>query len=327
MLLITQVITKQTAMKYLLIFCLFATFSKVCFSQQINKFERPTDKHLNIPGTNIYMIPPGEFQISENFKGFQNPNDQLSMIMVMEFPGPFSEVSKGFHEKMLQSKGMILKSKKKIDVNQYNGYLINLEQEANGLLFDKYIILYGDEKLTIMINGMYIKDSIQLGKKVEASILSTVVNSSLKIDPRNSLDYSIDETVGNLEFKNVMGNGMVFKREYEESESDIEVTLITDKSFAKMQIENKKLFCISRLKKYPDDYSIIVQKGINEIEIDGLKGFQLFAKNNDKIGEQMYQVILFEEVGGYFLFTGIYKGEKEKAEEDLKLIVKTFRRK
>lgn len=94
-----------------------------------------------------------------------------------------------------------------------------------------------------------------------------------------------------------------------------------------IEIENKKLFCISRLKKYQDDYSVIPGKGINEVEIDNLKGYELFAKNNDKDDEEMYQVILFDEGGGYFLFVGTYLPNSHQAIADIRNIIKTFKRK
>ena len=73
------------------------------------------------------MIPPVLFQSSINFKGFQNPIDQTSMIMTMEIPGPYSEVIKGFNFEMLKTRGMELKTKKEIKVANFNGLLIELD--------------------------------------------------------------------------------------------------------------------------------------------------------------------------------------------------------
>lgn len=297
-------------------------------SQTLNEFEKPTPKHINISGTNIFLIPPLEFKLSEQFKGFQDPDDQTSMIIVMEIPGPFSEVSKGFTHEMLKSRGMTLHSKKEITVNNYQGYLIHLDQEANGLIFGKDILVYGNSQFTSMINGVYLKDSVQSGNKIRESILSTVIDRSLEVDPRQSLDYTLNENIGDLKFKSVIGNGMLFNRDLKTpTESSDKATLITDRSFAKAIIENKKMFCVSRLKKYPQDYSVITEKGINEIIIDGLSGFELFAKNNDTANEEMYQVILFQDDGGYFIFIGTYLSGSEKAQKDIMNIVKTFKRK
>ncbi len=81
------------------------------------------------------------------------------------------------------------------------------------------------------------------------------------------------------------------------------------------------------MKKYPEDYSVISNNGINEIEIDNLKGFELFAKNNVNETEEMYQVILFDNEGGYYLFVGTYLTESENAVTDIRNIIGTFSRK
>lgn len=306
------------------------TLSTLLFSISLVGFgqELPIEKsenHVQINGTNIFIIPPDSFKPSSNFKGFQNPIDPTSMIMVVEIPGPFSEVTKGFNSEMLKTRGMELKTKKEIKLAEFDGMLIELDQPANGMIFSKQILIYGNEKSSTLINGVYLKDSLQLGKKIKESILTTIVDSETESNPREALSYSVNESVGSLKFHSVIGNGMLFNRDLKTpTESTDKATLLTDKSFAKVAIENKKLFCVSRLKKYPDDYSVIPGKGINEIEIDNLKGFELFAKNNGKENEEMYQVILFEESGGYYLFVGTYKSDSEKALSDIKKVIQTF---
>jgi len=305
---------------------LLLSISLAGFGQELP--EEKSENHIQIKGTNIFMVPPTSFEFSNNFKGFQNPNDQTSMIMTMEIPGPYSEVSKGFNSEILQKQGMELKTKKEIKVAEFDGILIELDQSANGMTFSKQIIVYGNEKSSTLINGVYLKDSIQTGKKIKESILTTFVDSKTESNPREALNYSLNENVGSLKFKAVMGNGMLFNRDLKTpTESEDKATLLTDKSFANVEIKNEKLFCISRLKKYPDDYSVIPSKGINEIEIDNLKGFELFAKNNDKENEEMYQVILFDQNGGYYLFIGTYVTGSENAISDIKSVIQTFKRK
>ncbi len=305
---------------------LLLSISLAGFGQELPK--EKSENHIQIQGTNIFMVPPTSFESSNNFKGFQNPNDQTSMIMAMEIPGPYSEVSKGFNSELMQKQGMELKTKKEIKVAEFDGLLLELDQSANAMVFSKQIIIYGNEKSSTLINGVYLKDSLRLGKKIKESILSTFVDSKTESNPRNALNYSLNENVGSLKFKAVMGNGMLLNRDLKTpTESEDKATLLTDKSFANVEIKNEKLFCISRLKKYPDDYSLIPSKGIKEIEIDNLKGFELFAKNYDKDNEEMYQVILFDENGGYYLFIGTYVTGSEKAISDIKSVIQTFKRK
>lgn len=311
--------------KIVITFLLFS-ISFVGLAQQL-PIEK-TKNHQQIIGTNIFMVPPGSYSVSNNFKGFQNPLDPTSMIMIVEIPGPYSEISKGFNFEMLKSKGMELKTKKETNISNFKALLIELDQPANGMIFSKHILIYGNEKSTTLINGIYLKDSLQLGEKIKQSVFSTFIDTNLKSDPRASLSYSLNENTGALKFKAVMGNGMLFNRDLKTpTESTDKATLLVDKSFGAIEIENKKLFCISRLKKYPNDYSVIPSKGINEVEIDDLKGYELFAKNNDKVDEEMYQVILFDEGGGYFLFVGTYLTSSHQAIVDIKNIINTFKRK
>ncbi|WP_285008663.1 hypothetical protein [Pedobacter faecalis] len=304
---------------------LLVSSSTLCFGQDLPK-ER-SNSHVQIQGTNIFMIPPKSFQHSGNFKGFQNPGDPASMIMTLEIPGPYSEVKKGFNADMLKTKGMILKSRKDIKVASFDALLIEVNQSANNRIFAKHILIYGNEKSTTLINGIYLSDSLKIGQDIKQSILSTFVDSQWTGNPREALGYSLNESAGSLKFKAVVENGMIFNRDLKTpTESIDKATLITDKSFAKTDIENKKLFCVSRLKKYPDSYSLITDKGINEIELDSLKGYELFAKNSNHLEEEMYQVIVFADDGGYYLFVGTYMSDSEQAKTDIKNIIRTFKR-
>lgn len=310
----------------LIITLLLLSISSIVVGQELPS--QKTESHLQIKGTNIFMIPPVSFTASDNFKGFQDSQDPSSMIMAFEIPEPYSEVSKGFNADMLKTQGMEMKTKKEIQVGNYNGIFLDVEQPANGMIFSKHILIYGDEKSSTLLNGVYVKDSLELGKKIKQSVLSTFVDAMVENNPREALNYSLNEDVGSLKYVAVIGNGMLFNRDLKTpTESIDKASLLTDKSFAKVNITDKKLFCVSRLKKYPDDYSVIPNKGINNITIDGLEGFELFATNNDNSNEEMYQVILFDENGGYYLFVGTYVPGSNQAISDIKNVVQTFERK
>lgn len=287
-----------------------------------------TDSPMLVKGTNIYLVPPTGFMRSDNFKGLQKPNDQSSMIMVTEIPGPYEEIYKSLNAENLKKGGMTLKRKEERKVGSYEGSYFEVDHNINNLIFSKHVLVYGDDKFTVMINGIFPKDSVELGRQIHNSILSITLDSSINVDPRSDLDYSLDESGTNLRFKAVMGNGMLFNRDGKTpTESYDRATVITDRSFAKMTIADKKLFSITRLKKYPEDYSVIVSKGINKIEIGGLTGYELFANNNDKPEQEIYQVILFTEEGQYYVFLASFLAHSKDAIQDVKKLILTFKRK
>ncbi|MEM6631975.1 MAG: hypothetical protein AAF694_20025 [Bacteroidota bacterium] len=299
-------------------------------AQELMLPEEASESHIRVPGTGVFLIPPPNFEPSENFKGFQSPADQTSMIMVMEIPGPYQEVSAGFREEHLGPRGMELKGREEVQLYGYSGMLIEVTQEANGMLFSKHILVYGDSSQTTMINGVFLADSSWTGKNIQKSILSTFIDNTLMEDPRSTLDFSLEESGTGFQFVTVVGNGMLFNRDGKiPTESEDQANLIADKSFQKLEIADNKLYCISRLKKYPDEYSVSVDREIAEVEIDGLNGYTLYAHRTDDSPEHAYQVILFPEDGGYFLFFGTYTSgpNQTQTEEELKQLVFSFARK
>ncbi len=60
--------------------------------------------------------------------------------------------------------------------------------------------------------------------------------------------------------------------------------------------------------------------------IDDLVGYELYANNNDDANEEMYQIVLFQEKGGYYIFMATYLKEyREEAIKDIKKVIETFR--
>jgi len=294
------------------------------FAQEFNGLKAPSPKHLLIDGTNVNMIPPEGFLPSENFKGFQNPEDPYSMIMLMEIPGPYEEVSAGFSEENLIKQGMTLLSKKDILINQQSGMFLELDQEASGIIFSKYILVYGHESTTL-INGVYLKESKDTKILIKDAMLSTFIDNAVEVDPRGALKYTLDETVAALKFNAVMGNSSLFNRDGKiPTESADKLSLIIDESFANAEIKDHKVFCLGRLREAPGDYSLITQKGINEIEIAGLKGYELYGKSAENVKEEVYQAVVFKEEGGYFIFFASYIRGKGQSAEDVKKMIRTF---
>lgn len=287
-----------------------------------------TVEHQLIGGTNIYLVPPTAFEPSSNFKGFQNPNDPTSMIMVTEIPGPYREVVKGFDTLMMKARGMDLTSKATVAINDLEGTIIQLDQFASGLAFSKHILVYGNDSATVLINGVFVKDSVLLGEAIQRSLYSLVIDRELAVDPRGALGFSVDETVGGLLFHSVIGNNMLFNRDLKTpTESADKATLIVGQSFAEMEIMDRSQFCVARLDQYPDGYELMDGKPLVEIEIDGLAGIELFARNTENTTEELYQVVLFGADGGYYLLVGTFLAGNEQAMTDIQNVIRTFRRK
>lgn len=287
-----------------------------------------SENHIHIEGTIVHMIPPTSFEPSKIFRGLRYANDQTTFISIQSTPYSYSQIKKYFSDSWQKKSGIEVITKKEIKVAEgFNSLFVELEITEKEIIFSKQILIHGFSRASTIIGGIYLKDSLQLGKKIKQSILTSFIDMDIFFNPRETLHYSLNENVGMLDYKDVNGNSFVFARNLDLYEIDDKARLVTDKLFRNVEIEDKKDFCLSRLETYPEEYSVIPSKGINEIEIDNLKGFELFAKNNENETEEMYQVILFDNNGIYYVFVGTYKSEYKQAITDIKNVIKTFSRK
>ncbi len=287
-----------------------------------------TDQHEALAGTNISLIPPPDYSVSTNFKGFQNPQDPYSMIMVVEIPAPFRETTKGFNDEMMSAQKMTLTGKKCVFLESTEGLLLDIEQEASGLTFSKTILVYGDDDLTTMVNGVWLKEDSITGQAIRQSVLTTHVNFDLVVDARKMLSFILSEEGTNLQFHSVIGNGMLFNRDGKiPSESPDQLNVIVDKAFAKVETVDKEQFCINRLAQMPGKFSFDQAKGMRDITIDGISGYELFAIGGETNDEELYQAILFLEEGGYYIIVATYDSEAPSALEDVRRLLASFERK
>lgn len=287
-----------------------------------------TTEHIYIAGTKISMIPPDGFSKASNFFGFQQA-ESGSSIMILDIPGPFGEATKGFTKEGLLSKGVVVKNMKKLLINGLPALLITGEQSAYGSTYTKYILAFGNEEETIIINGISPNDLKEIGKSVKTAILSVFYEANKVVNPLENVDFTIDVSKSKLKFGKSLANSLMFSVNGEVPTQSADKTfLIVGKSFSKIDIEDKKLFSLNNLKQIPS-CEIEEAETINEISIDGISGYEILAmaKNKDTgLPEKVYQVILFSD-DLYYIFIGLCNENFEENIAEIRQVISTFKRK
>ena len=286
-----------------------------------------TDNHQDIKGTKISLISPKGFISGQNFLGLQQL-ESGSSIMITEIPGPYSEIVKGMTKENFLSKGVKTKKFENLTINGLPALLIHGIQNAYGYTFTKYILIFGNETETIMINGAFPDNMKEIGVQVKKSILSAIYDEKRVVDPFETIDYSIDASKAGLKFGKNISNSLIFTIDgIVPTNSTDKTTLMVSKSFSTITIEDKKLFVMNKLKQlYTVETTI---KYTNEISIDGINGFEAFAETKNKKTnntEYVYQVILFSDNLYYIIIASTADSTNERIEQ-LKETIKTFKRK
>ena len=284
-----------------------------------------TEKLTKVLGTKCSIIPPSGFVAATTFSGFQNAETGAS-IMINEIPAPYQSLVDGFTAEALKSKGMTLIKKQTIDFNGSKATLINLTQPANGTTYLKQMLVFGDTKGTVLVNGIYPEASKDIEPQIKDALLSTVYNKLQNDNPLDAATFTIDIKDTDFKIIKYMSGSLLYSTDGKIPTE--KPTLIVGNSIAKVSSKNQKNYSEERLKKLPRG-ELNVIKEINEITIDNLKGFEIVANGktkDDKI-ELVYQVMLFNESGDYYIIIGQTKEDFKKYLESFKNITKTFKRK
>ena len=287
-----------------------------------------TDKHKQIAGTKFFLIPPPGFIAATSFQGYQHMNSGAS-ILVMEIPGPFSESTKGFNEQGLKTQGVVLKKKEEIKVNGNQGLFLTAEQLAYGTNYSKFILVFGDSKATYMVNGTFPKEVTGLEKDIRESMFSVVYESDLTVDPLSTVSFTVDTENTKLKFAKSLSGMLLYTADGKlPTESNDKTAFIAGVSIANVQTVDEKLTAITRLKRMPYTNLKIDEDRINEIEIDGISGYEIVGEglnNSDGLNEFVYQVMLFTD-NGYYIMVGTTNDNFEQNLELFKKLSRTFKR-
>lgn len=286
-----------------------------------------TANHQNIAGTKVSLISPKGFHKAANFLGLQQEQSG-STIMIVNIPGPFSEVTKGLTKEGFLSQGVVVKETEKITLNNLPAILVTGEQNAHGQIYTKFVLAFGTGKETIMINGASPNNLKEIGEEIKTSLLTTYYAADKKINPLEIVDFEINIKESKLTFANSIGNGLMFNVDGKiPTQSADKTSLLIAKAFSNVTVADKKLFSLNRIKQLPIE--ILKINSTAEITIDGISGYEILADGKDKkSGEQekVYQVILFSD-SLYYLIIGTTNKDYDKNIAVLKQVTKTFKRK
>lgn len=286
-----------------------------------------TDKHQNIKGTKVSLVSPNGFTDGLNFLGLQQ-TESGSSIMILDIPGPYSETSKGITKEKLLSKGVEVKKIKNLLINELPAIFVTGTQNAYGNIYTKFILIFGTDQETIMINGVFPENLKKIGDEVKKSMLSVYYEADREIDPFATVDYAIDVSETKLKFAKSMSNSLIFSVDGQVPTNSTDRTnLIVAKSFSPVTQQDKKLYSINHIKQTPIKIEKI--EYTNEITIDGISGYEIFAiAKSKKTGEaeNIYQVILFSDKL-YYILLGTTNDETNKSIDDIKKAILTFKRK
>jgi hypothetical protein len=311
----------KSLISFLFLFTVIISFGQKIIDNKLS------ETHIAVKGTKISLIPPEDFTKATNFNGFEE-EESSSSIMVLDLPGSYAEISGSLTKANFAKQGVEAEKIEELIVNGLPALLITGQQLAYGEVFGKYILVFGTEKETIIINGAFPKEFEELGPEIKKAMLSIYYEREKILDPFENLDFSVDPKGTKLKFAGNVSGSLLFTVDAQiPTLSDDKTNLIVAKSISAINPDDKKAFAINRFKQTP----LTVEKieYTQEISIDDLPGYEILAEGKDnKTGEiqSIYQVILFTDTV-YYMLLGTSNDKSETSIADIKKVIMSFRRK
>lgn len=302
-------------------------FYSSTFAQNKEISNKQTPEHIFVGGTKIAMIPPENFIKATAFSGFQQPKTNAS-IMITELPAPYSVLVKNFTAETLKSRGMDLLSKEDVMFQGQPAVIYKVKQAAQGVMFVKYLLVFGDEKGVVMLNGIFPESETSLEESIKKALYSSIYQKDKVVNPFEDAPFQIDLINSNLKFANAISGTLLFT-----SDGFVPVKS-TDKAFfsvgqaiTNLMISDRKQFAIDRLKMLPNGTKITVEN-IAEVSIDKMSGYEINAWGEDEKGQKelVYQNILFVD-NTYYIMVALASNDYEKYLGQFRSISQTFKRK
>jgi hypothetical protein len=162
----------------------------------VNIVNELTEKHSKAPGTEVYFIVPDGLSPSERFDGFASSQRKIEVI-VANIKSPYGEISKGFTDSALKTRGVEVGSRGDLTINSSQGILLKAIHKDGDNKWGKWILLLDDGDSTLVVNGVFVSGDADAARDIEAMLKSVVIRKDEKTAPES--DVSRDERMGDDE--------------------------------------------------------------------------------------------------------------------------------
>ncbi|MEQ8763690.1 MAG: hypothetical protein RL885_07180 [Planctomycetota bacterium] len=284
-------------------------------------------RYVSLPESRVRVIRPDGFEDAAGFYGFQQASTGSS-VMIATLPAPFAETSRGFTPAGLATQGIELQSRKEIDVVGANGVFLNVEQNAKGIDFEKWIVVFGDQDETTIVTGTFLAEkSSELSGPLRESVLS--VRPELKPTKRTlgGLGFELS-AADSLKPAKGIGKMLLYTKDgVVPMKSPGDPAFIAAPSITAVPIDDLESYAVDRLNQTAKTKIGEIQER-GDVEVDGLEGYEIVATGEDDQGTPLviYQMLLLND-GSYILMQGLVGDSlADRYLPDFKAMARSLRR-
>jgi hypothetical protein len=150
-----------------------------------------TSKHVKIPGTRLYIVPPDGFEVAASFTGLENSDSSeihISDLTGINYYNWTSLMKKENYEK----NGAIVIELTDLKVNYFPAKYFCKDDDQKGRFVE---LIFGDSTFTTSISAKYPAEDDKTGEEIQSAIRSIYFNRYLELDLKASAVFTLDESL------------------------------------------------------------------------------------------------------------------------------------
>ncbi len=268
-------------------------------------------ERVRAKGTTVRIEPPEGFVAAERFTGFQR-EDAQSSIQVYVVPGPRSEMAKGMTREGLASRGMTLIAATTQTVNAQDALVLHVEQDANGVAHEKWLVVAGDETVTVMLVGTTPKSAdAKLRAAVRAALLGATWDAGAPTDLYEGLPFRLTPAGTITDVQRMGGNVLLTEPGRPKTGAEGHPLYLAGMSHSPVAVGDLAEYSKSRAARTETVNAVENLRG-RETKVAGLDAYEIVADAKDAKSAAsllLYQVLV-PDGKGYWLVQGLVAAER-----------------
>lgn len=257
-----------------------------------------------VPGTAVSLEPPAGMEPAARFAGFESKTEAVT-ILVNELAAPVAGITAGFADPArLAGQKMTLDSRDKVKLPAGEGELFTFTQQRAGAPVKKLILAIGDEKRTILVSA---NCEVAIAPAWEPKLKASLLTATLAAPQANIAGFKVAAKGPFKEARAMAGSLALTPGGAFPIQDRRGPIFLVSRSLTPIPVESVEEFAKMRATDLPGVKEFRVTESKN-VMVDGLAGLELSGVANETNAETahlVYELILREASGGYYIAVGL----------------------
>ncbi|MFN8318843.1 MAG: hypothetical protein U0V54_05410 [Saprospiraceae bacterium] len=283
--------------------------------------------HVRLGNGSVLIVPPENFTSVSGLNGLMQESSNTSII-ALELNGSLESTSRMFGAKAMREKNINVLKEEELYINGNLGYYIEAEQATPTAVYTKYMLSFGVDSITIILNASMPKTKTDsIGAAIKKSIFSVIYRKFVPNTSQPVANYEIDVTNSPFQLARSASNSQVYTTDGKmPTENPDKTALLATRSEGRLEFRNKVEFATDRLKQLPAIVNLSIQS-TEEKEVNGQPAVEIVAYGEDRYTHEkklIYQLMSFAEFT-YYLVIGTCSGNFDTNLELFRKVALTLR--